>query len=62
MTVTETLTKQTFWNKGRITFLLAPQPASEVFLAKLDDLLARFLYHVDLDRVRQPSSSPSSKV
>ena len=62
MTVTETLTKQNFFNKGRITFLLAPRPGSEVFLAELDDLLARFLYHVDLDRVRQPSSSPSSKV
>ena len=54
MMVTEPLTKNNFFNKGRIMLLLAPRLGSEVFLAKLDDLLARFLYHLDLDRVRQP--------
>ncbi len=54
MTVSEVLTKNNYFTKGRITFLLVPQPGSEVFLAELDDLLARFLYHLDLDRVRQP--------
>jgi hypothetical protein len=43
-----------YFIKGRIQLLFAPRPGSEKFLSELDDLLVRFLYHLDLDRVRQP--------